>query len=276
VDVHIGVSGWSYPGWRGKFYPPGLAQRAELAFIAERLPTAEVNGSFYALQRPSTYQRWAEQTPEGFLFAVKGSRFITHLKKLRDVDVALANFYASGLLALGAKLGPILWQLPPNLSFDEERLREFLDRLPRTTVQAAELARHHDDRVADRVYLTPEADRPIEYALEVRHESYRDERLLALLREQSVALVVADSAGRWPQMFDVTADVVYVRLHGADELYTSGYDEPALRVWADRIEQWRTDGRQVYVYFDNDAKVRAPVDAIALHEMVGFAQATGG
>jgi uncharacterized protein YecE (DUF72 family) len=276
MGVFIGVSGWSYPGWRGKFYPPGLPQRAELAYIAEHLPTAEVNGSFYALQRPSTYQRWVEQTPEGFRFAVKGSRFITHLKKLRDVDAALANFYASGLLALGSKLGPILWQLPPNLAFEPDRLRDFLDRLPRTTLQAAELAGHHDARVADRAFLTPDADRPIEYALEVRHESYRDKRLLALLREQSVALVVADSAGRWPQMFDVTAGLVYVRLHGADELYTSGYDEPALQVWAERIEQWRADGRQVYVYFDNDAKVRAPVDAIALHQMCGFADASRG
>lgn len=131
--VRIGISGWRYAGWRGVFYPPGLPQRQELAYASRRLDTIEINGSFYSLQRPSSYGRWRDETPDGFVFAVKGGRFVTHNKKLRDCEGPLANFFASGPLALGAKLGPILWQLPPQLAFDVGRLRDFFALLPRTT-----------------------------------------------------------------------------------------------------------------------------------------------
>jgi uncharacterized protein YecE (DUF72 family) len=269
MTVRIGLSGWSYPGWRRRFYPTGLPQRRELEYIANLLGTVEINGSFYSLQRPSSYRSWAAQTPPDFVFAVKGSRFITHLKKLRDVETPLANFFASGLLTLEEKLGPILWQLPPNLAFNEPVLSAFLSALPRSTTEATYLARRHDERLTDRAWTCTSADRPLRHVLEVRHESYRDPRLLALLREQGVGLVVADTAQRWPMLFDVTADLVYVRLHGNEELYVSGYDHDALQEWAGRIRQWDADGLDVYVYFDNDAKVRAPVDAIALQELGG-------
>ncbi len=282
--VRIGISGWNYPRWRGVFYPAGLRHRDELAFASREVDTIEVNASFYSLLRPESVLRWRRETPQGFVFAVKGSRFITHMKRLVGVDVALANFFASGVLALGEKLGPVLWQLPPQMRFDAARLTDFLQRLPRTTTEAAVLARSHDARVAGRAYLEPPAHRPMRYALEVRHPSFRDPAFVALLRRQRVALCVSDSAGRYPDFEDVTAGFVYVRLHGATELYTSGYERDALAGWAARLDAWargaeiakarraapdapvtpRARGRDVYVYFDNDAKVRAPFDARGL------------
>lgn len=268
MDVRIGISGWTYPPWRATFYPPGLVHRQELGYAAARLNSIEINGSFYALQRPTSFQAWSAQTPPDFVFSVKAGRFITHMKKLRDVDVAVANFLGSGPLALGPKLGPILWQLPPSLPFDADRIRSFLRLLPHTTTAAASVAAGHDERIKDRAWITTDADRPLRHAMEVRHDTYRTAAFVELLREFGVALVVADTAGKWPQMFDLTADFVYVRLHGAQELYTSGYDGPALDTWAERIEGWTGGGRDVYVYFDNDVKVRAPFDAMALARRV--------
>src|SRR5688572_4928892 len=175
--------------------------------------TVEINGSFYSLQRPESYLSWVRHTPDDFVFAVKGGRFITHMKKLRDVETPLANFFASGVLALGAKLGPLLWQLPPNLPFDADRLAAFLAMLPRSTAEAATLAQRHDQRLEDRAWTSTDATRPLRHAVEVRHPSYRDPALIELLRAHGVALVVADTAGTWPYLEDVTADFVYVRLH---------------------------------------------------------------
>jgi uncharacterized protein YecE (DUF72 family) len=278
--AHVGTSGWVYPPWRGTFYPSGLPHRRELEYLSRQVSSIELNGSFYSLQRPSSYQNWAEQTPDDFVFAVKGSRFITHMKRLRDVETPLANFLASGLLALGPKLGPLLWQLPPNLPFDADQLSNFLDLLPRTTAAAAELAEQHDERLDDRDFTSTDADRPLRHALEVRHPSFRDPALIEVLREQNVALVVADTAGTWPYLEDVTADFVYARLHGDEELYVSGYTDEALDTWAERIRAWqagdspRTEHtiagpaavqpREVFAYFDNDVKVHAPHDAISL------------
>ncbi len=291
--AHIGISGWRYAPWRGSFYPRGLPQRRELEHAASRLSSIEINGSFYALQRPESYTAWAAQTPPGFVFSVKGGRFITHMKKLADVDVPLANFFASGVLALEHKLGPVLWQLPPNLGFDPERLARFFDLLPRTTTAAAELATRHDERLDDRAWTTTDADRPLRHALEVRHATFAVPAFVDLLRRHDVGLVVADTAGKWPYLEDVTSDFVYVRLHGDTELYVSGYDDAALDRWAAKVQGWRAGeafvggpvaappgapvtppaaapaGRKVYVYFDNDVKVRAPFDAIGLATRVG-------
>ncbi|GAA4416882.1 DUF72 domain-containing protein [Georgenia halophila] len=263
MTVRIGISGWRYGPWRGVFYPRGLPQRSELAYVADRLGTVEINGSFYSLQSPTSYRAWYEQTPPGFLFAVKGGRFITHMKKLAGVDVALANFFASGVLALSDKLGPFLWQLPPNLGFDASRMDDFLGRLPRTTTAAAALAAGHDHRLKE-AWTDGGPERPLRHAVEVRHETFRDPAFAELMRAHGVAVVVADTAGKWPFLEEVTADFVYTRLHGDSELYVSGYDDPALDTWAARIRAWHDTGRDVYVYFDNDTKVRAPVDAIAL------------
>lgn len=261
-EVRIGTSGWVYPPWRGVFYPKGLAQKRELEHISRQVSSIEINGSFYSLQRPSSYRKWAEQTPDDFVFSLKGGRFITHMKRLRDADDTLANFFASGVLALGPKLGPILWQLPPTLQFDPALLADFFDHLPRRTSAAAELATRHDERV-DPAWTTTDADRPIRHALEVRHPSFLDDHVPELLREHDIALVVADSAGKFPALDHVTSDFVYVRLHGADELYVSGYTDEALDQWAAKVRAWSTS-LDVFVYFDNDAKVMAPRDALAL------------
>lgn len=261
--IRVGTSGWVYPPWRKTFYPEGLAQRRELEYISRVLNSVELNGSFYSLQRPTSYLKWAEQTPDDFLFSVKGPRFVTHMKRLVDVDQPLATFFASGVLALGPKLGPILWQLPPNLPFDAEALTAFAHLLPRTTTEAAELSTGHSDRIADRAWTTTDAERPIRHALEVRHPSFMTPELPDLLRELDMALVLADSAGKFPVIDEVTSDFVYARLHGDTELYTSGYTDEALDSWAERFRARAVD-RDVFVYFDNDAKVRAPYDAKGL------------
>jgi uncharacterized protein YecE (DUF72 family) len=264
--VRIGTSGWLYPPWRGTFYPPGLPHRLELEHLSGLLDTVEINGSFYSLQRPQSYLGWAARTPTDFLFAVKGPRFVTHMKQLRDVEVPLANFFASGVLALGAKLGPVLWQLPPRMRFDADRLGAFLGLLPRTTVAAAELAEGHDERMEGRSHLAVDADRPVRHAVEPRHQSFRDPAFAALLREHGVATVIADSAGTWPTFDQVTSDLVYLRMHGYGELYAGGYPPAALDAMAARMRGWRDCGLDVVGYFDNDAKVHAPFDAISLAE----------
>ena len=269
VDVRIGISGWRYRPWRGVFYPPGLPQRRELEHASRRLRTIELNGSFYSLQRPASYLSWAAATPDDFLFAVKGGRFITHMKRLTDVEVPLANFLASGPLALGGRLGPVLWQLPATVGFDPQVVEQFLAMLPRTTAAAARLAQQHDERLDGRAWTTTDADRPLRHALEVRHPGFVDPRLTALARAYGVAVVVADTAGKWPLLLEPTAELVYVRLHGDTELYVSGYDPPALELWAGRIRRWADDGHEVVVYFDNDVKVRAPFDAMALADLLG-------
>jgi uncharacterized protein YecE (DUF72 family) len=261
----VGISGWRYAGWRGDFYPKGLPQRLELGYAAERMTSVEVNGSFYSLQRPTSYAAWAAAVPDGFVFAVKGGRFITHMKKLVDVETPLANFFASGVLALGAKLGPVLWQLPERLAFDADRLQGFFELLPRTTLQAAELARRHDDKLKeDRVLTTASVDLPIRHALEPRHRSFESEEAREVLRRNDICMVVADSAGRWPQMPDATSDFRYVRLHGETELYASGYTDESLDRWAAQCRRWLQEGHDVHVYFDNDAKGHAPHDAVRL------------
>ena len=281
-DLRVGISGWTYAGWRGVFYPPDVTQKRELEYASRQMNSIEINGTFYSLQRPSSFRTWYEVTPPRFQFAVKGSRFITHMKKLKDVDDALANFFASGILALREKLGPILWQFPPQLAFNYDKFASFLNLLPTTTTAAARLARKHDERLTGRAFLRADRERPLRHAFEIRHDSFLDERFIELLRAHGAALVFADTAGLWPYAEDLTADFVYIRLHGASELYTSGYSDEELDHWAQRIRLWsqgrqpraaalitavpapRRAQRDVYVYFDNDRKVRAPFDAMRL------------
>ena len=278
-SIRIGLSGWRYEGWRGVFYPPSLRQDDELAFAARAFPTIELNGSFYSLQRPESYERWYAATPPGFVFAVKGGRYITHYLRLREVERALANFFASGVLALNEKLGPFLWQFPPRFRYDRERMAAFLASLPRDTEAALALARRRDSRMKGRSRLAIDCNRPLRHAVEIRHPSFECDDFVALLRANRVALVVADTAGAWPYREDVTADFLYLRLHGDRELYASGYTDRALTRWAERVRAWAAGGepadarrivargagksgaRDVFVYFDNDVKVRAPFDA---------------
>lgn len=288
MSVRIGISGWRYPPWRGRFYPDGLVQRRELEYAAGCFASIELNGSFYSLQKPESYADWRDATPRDFRFAIKGSRYITHTKRLGDARQALANFLASGVLRLGDKLGPILWQLPPTLKFDAGLLDDFLGQLPKDSQTALDLARRRDiDLLRGRSALSIDRNRRWRHALEVRHDSFCCDTLLDLLRRHNVALVIADAASKWPQPQDITADFVYMRLHGDKQLYASGYTGAALDHWAKRIGSWadgheprdagRIDGRaaprkrrDVYCYFDNDAKVHAPFNAQALMHRLGL------
>lgn len=262
-EVYVGTSGWSYPHWRETFYPPRLDASHHLEFLASRLPTVEVNCTFYSMVRPATVEAWRASVPEGFLFAVKASRYITHMTKLGGGVAPVANFFAQGILRFGASLGPILWQLPPMLPFHADRVRAFLDLLPRDVAGAERLARKHDHRVTGRCALTAPDGREtrLRHAFEVRHESWLEPGALRVLEEHDVALVAADTAGKHPASVSRTASFAYVRLHGSKVLYGSRYTDAELDAWADRIRRWTTAGCTAYVYFDNDNKAYAPCDA---------------
>jgi uncharacterized protein YecE (DUF72 family) len=277
--IRIGISGWRYEPWRQVFYPAGLAQQRELEFASRAFSSIEINGSFYSLQTPRSWAAWHDATPDDFVFSVKGPRYITHILRLKDVAKPLANFFASGIFNLRGKLGPILWQFPPSLRYDPARFESFLELLPRDTAAASRLAARRDARMRGRTSLRIDRSRALRHAVEIRHESFATPDFVALLRRHGVALVVADTAGKWPYLEDITGDFMYLRLHGDEELYASGYTEAALDRWAKRIRAW-TSGRQprdartvgaapaknprakdVFCYFDNDVKVRAPFDA---------------
>ena len=278
--IRIGISGWRYTPWRGNFYPKKLPQNQELAYASKILSSIEINGTFYSLQRPTSFESWAADTPDNFVFSLKGPRFITHMRRLREAKIPLANFFASGVLLLGNKLGPVLWQLPPNFLFDAKRLEDFFAVLPRDTTQAASLARKHDKWLKKRASTVDPAPHALRHAIEVRHKSFAVPEFIKLLKKHDIALVCADSV-EWPRMMDLTSDFVYCRLHGSEELYASGYDDESLDRWAVRVMDW-ANGREprdaerildkvgakrkrdVFVYFDNDKKVRAPVDAQSL------------
>jgi len=286
-DVRIGISGWTYKPWRGQFYPEGLPQKKELAHAASVFRSIEINGTFYSMQHSESFAQWAEATPDDFVFAVKGPRYLTHMLKLRNAEAPLGNFFASGPLRLGAKLGPILWQFPPNFRFNPEKLETFFALLPRDTEAAARCGRRHDHRLKGKAWLKVDRRRKIRHAMEVRHESFRDPAFIALLRKHDIALVCADTV-EWPLLMDATSDFIYVRLHGNTELYRSAYSPRELKRWASRIVAWRdgrpmTDAhfiaakpaaarpRDVFVYFDNTDKLQAPKDALSLMRLVGQA-----
>lgn len=284
--IGVGISGWRYAPWRGVFYPPDLVQAEELAFASRQFSSIEINGTFYSLQRPESFARWHDATPDGFVFAVKAPRYITHIRRLKDCEEPLANFFASGVLRLGAKLGPILWQLPPSFRFDAERVDAFLSLLPHDSEAAARMARGHGAHMRGRAWLETDAKRPLRHAMEIRHESFAVPAFIAMLRKRRVALVCADTV-EWPRLMDATADFIYCRLHGGTELYRSGYGPKALRLWAGRVKAWaaghepagatraskqrgtKRAQRDVFVYFDNTDKLRAPRDARAFAGLVG-------
>jgi uncharacterized protein YecE (DUF72 family) len=286
VETRVGISGWRYPPWRGVFYPNKLAQHRELEYASRQVNSIELNGSFYSLQDAQSYKNWYTQTPPDFLFSVKGSRYITHIRRLKDVQIPLANFFASGILNLGEKLGPFLWQFAPKFLFRDDRIEEFFKLLPRTFGAAVRLMKKADRVEASFPAWAKNSDWPIRHAMEIRHPSFENPDFIDLLRAHNVALVFADTAGTWPYMEDLTADFCYLRLHGEEQIYTSGYDDVSLDWWAERIRLWR-DGREakdaltvstkkperikrdIFAYFDNDVKVYAPFDAQRLYARVG-------
>jgi uncharacterized protein YecE (DUF72 family) len=286
--IRIGISGWQYGDWQGRFYPGGLPHKDRLRYLARRFETVEINGTFYSLKQPKHFRRYYRQTPRDFRFAVKGGRFITHMKRLEDVRVPLANHFASGVLELREKLGPHLWQLPANFAFDAGRIEAFLDMLPRDTEAAARLAAEHDDRLPGEAATSAYGRHRLRHALEVRHPGFLCDAFIGLLHDYGVALVFSHSKDRWPYFEDVTAGFVYVRLHGPGKLYASPYDERALDYWSDRVRCWHEGGqpadaatagsrqpprrhrRDVYVYFDNTDKVHAPDNARTMAERLGI------
>ncbi len=244
--LRVGCSGWNYPHWRGRFYPEGLPERRWLEFYAERFDTVEVNATFYRLPTRSAVARWAEQTPDGFRFAVKASRYLTHLKRLRDIGPGVSRFLERiEPLADAGKLGPFLWQLPPSMKRDDERLVEALRRLP-----------------------------PGEHAFEFRHETWFAPDVLSLLREHGAALAVGDDKRRPPQPLEATARFAYVRFHYGRRGRNGNYSHAELADWAGRLRSLLVE--RVYAYFNNDWDGFAPRNALELRRRAGDAAAASG
>ncbi len=259
--IRIGIGGWTYAPWRGTFYPDGLIQKRELEYASRQLTSIEINGTYYSLQKPATFAKWRDETPEDFVFALKGTRFITNRRVLAEAGDSIKAFFGSGVAELGRKLGPINWQFPPFKKFDPEDFEAFLQSLPKTV---------------DGVTLR--------HAVEVRHESFRAPAFIALVRKYGVAIIIAADS-EYPQIADVTAPFVYVRVMGTSEKEKLGYSAKALDLWAKRAEEWagggapeglktvaehqaETAGRDVYLYVISGFKERNPSAAMALTERV--------
>jgi uncharacterized protein YecE (DUF72 family) len=259
--IRTGIGGWTFEPWRGVFYPRGLAQRKELAYAAERLGAIEINGTYYGSQSPESFRKWAAETPEDFVFSVKGNRFCTNRKVLADGAESIGRFFDQGIVELGSKLGPVLWQLPHNKKFNEADFAAFLELLPRKL-----------------------GGRELKHCVEARHASFNDPAFPALLRKQEVAMVFADHA-TYPAFADVTADFVYARLQtGSDDVETA-YTAKDLKTWAERLVRWAEGGRpadlpaadpahtpqakprDVFAFIIHEGKVRAPAGAMALAEL---------
>jgi uncharacterized protein YecE (DUF72 family) len=284
VKIRIGISGWRYKPWRGEFYPKDLIQKKELYYASRQVNSIEINGTFYSFQSPESFKKWRDETPSDFLFSVKGSRYITHIKRLKDIKIPLANFFASGVLHLNEKLGPFLWQFPPNFQFDENRLQSFFEILPHTMKHAVKLSKEADRRQPDFPASVRNSNQRLRHAIEIRNHSFENPDFIELLRKNDIALVFADTAGKWPYIEDITSDFLYLRLHGDEELYSSGYTDISLKLWAQRIKLWSQGClpknslhlvdtkfkplKEVFVYFDNDAKVHAPFDAKRLRDLI--------
>lgn len=289
MEIRIGTSGWVYPPWRKTFYPEDLPQKKELFHASRHLTSIEINGSFYSYQKPSTYQHWYDETPDNFIFSVKGPQYITHINRLKEIEDSLANFMASGVLLLKTKLGCIFWQLPPSFVFNDEkaaRLEHFFSLLPKTFREASIWANKSKRFIADYSADITQSDRPLRHALEVRHHSFENPAFIELLRKYKIALVFADTAGKWPYMEDITSDFLYLRLHGDESFYDDGYDQDSLKFWAQRLQAWSQhrlpnhaqnltevkdlpDLKTAFIYFDNDLKIKAPQDAQQLQQLTG-------
>lgn len=240
--IRVGIGGWTFPPWRGSFYPDKLPHAKELDYASHQLGAIEINATFYSRQSPKSWEKWANTVPDGFKFTIKGSRFCVTRTRLCEGAEGIGNFFAQGFSALGAKLGPIMWQLAARRQFDRDDIAGFLDLLPREV-----------DGVA------------LRHAIEPRHESFDDERFFDLCRERNVAVVLDDS-DKFPTVEADTADFTYARLQRMSEDVATGYDEDSLQRFAERARGERAAGRDVYVFMINGAKVRAPAAALALEE----------
>jgi uncharacterized protein YecE (DUF72 family) len=243
--IHVGIGGWTYPPWRGSFYPDKLPQAKELEYASRQLTAIEINATFYGRQKPKSWEAWEKTVPDGFQFAVKGSRFCVMRSRLCEGAEGIGNFFAQGFAALGPKLGPILWQFAPRRKFDRDDIGGFIDLLPEKL-----------DGIA------------LRHAIEPRHESFRDDKFLELCRPRNIAVVLEDSDD-YPTIEADTADFAYARLQRMREDVATGYDDAALDGFAARARRWQRDGRESYIFMINGAKVRAPASALALQERLG-------
>lgn len=261
----IGISGWTFAPWRGKFYPKGLVQKRELEYASRQLNSIEVNGTFYGLQRPKSFLSWAEQTPEDFVFALKAPQFITHVKRLKEVREPLATFLGSGPLCLSKKLGPILWQFPPHVTLKDDRFKIFFEMLPHTAQAAAKLAREHGRGKGELSFTEPVDDFPVRHAFEFRHPSFLDAKFMDLARAHQVAIVFGHTGKAYTE--EPTSDFVYARMHGEGKGFGKGYTTSMLAEWAKKIREW-SKTRDVFIYFDCDKKVYAPSNALKLTQLL--------
>jgi uncharacterized protein YecE (DUF72 family) len=264
MTIRVGFGGWVYEPWRGVFYPKGLRQAEELAYASRRVTSIEINGTFYGTQKPESFRRWADETPDDFIFSLKGPRYATHRRVLAEASESIERFFASGVLELKSKLGPLVWQFAPTKKFDVDDFAAFLALLP--------------ERLDGR---------SIRHAVEVRHESFVAQAFIDLLRKHSVAPVLADSE-KHPMIADLTSDFVYLRLERSSETIETGYKPVELDRWRNHAKTWAEGGapddlptiappmsggrkRDVFVYMISGAKVRAPAAAVALIERLGRA-----
>lgn len=266
--VRTGTAGWVYEPWRGTFFPKGLVQKKELAYAASRLTSIEINATFRANQKPESFMRWAGETPAGFQFSIKGPQLVTHIRRLKNCRQELANFFASGPLALGDRLGPFIWQLPPNLGFDRDVLAAFLQCLPRDVDAYQALAREADGKGKAPPFLAADGVGRIRHAMEMRHPSFEDPAVNALLEEFNVARVNADTKENPARR--LTADFAYCRLQGPARTGAEGYGPDDITDWAASIGDWRDAGHDVFAYFVHEDKVHAPGNAIALRQALGI------
>ena len=244
--IRIGIGGWTYPPWRGVFYPEKLPQKQELEYASRQLGAIEINATFYGRQSPKSWAAWEKVAPEGFQFAVKGSRYCVMKPRLAEADEGIGNFCGQGFAALGPKLGPILWQFAHYRRFDRDDIAGFIDLLPKEL---------------DGIRLR--------HAIEPRHESFRDEKFFELCRARNVAVVLEDSDA-YPAIEADTADFAYARFQRMREEVATGYEDDALNSFAAKARAWRKDGRDAYIFMINGAKVRAPAAALALRKLVGI------
>jgi uncharacterized protein YecE (DUF72 family) len=257
--IRIGVGGWTYEPWRGAFYPDGLAQKRELEFASRKLTSIEVNGTYYGSQKPETFAKWHDETPDDFVFSLKAPRFATNRRVLADAEQSIERFFSGGVLELRDKLGPINWQFMPTKKFDAEDFGRFLKLLPASV-----------------------EGRAIRHAVEVRHDSFRTPDFVALARDHGVAIVLAGDAD-YPLIADVTAPFVYARIMGTSEVDPAGYSDEALDLWTQRTRAWASGeppdgletvgaspadkaGRDVFLYVISGFKVRNPAAAMAMIE----------
>ncbi|WIY52496.1 DUF72 domain-containing protein [Devosia sp. YIM 151766] len=266
-EVRTGTAGWVYAPWRGTFFPAGLVQKKELSYAASRLTSIEINATFRANQKPDSFARWAGETPDGFKFSIKGPQLVTHVRRLKNCGQELANFFASGPLALGDRLGPFVWQLPPNLAFDAQGLDAFLALLPADIDTYLALAGKSDGAKTP-PYLDANGVTIIRHAIEPRHPSFNSPEADDLLRRYNVARVVADTAEN--PFRNLTADFAYCRLQGPARPDADGYEQADIADWAGTIANWRDHGHDVFAYFVHEDKLHAPANAIALRQALGF------